>query len=165
MNTKNATATASRPLNMEEKRKLEKIIFQDIDKAKSQYDSKRSEAENDLKAKLLERPQGLKLLAEYVANQKEEKRLKNEIGKLGMDFNHSNDKGITLQMASYYSYGSDTDRRTPTEITTFNAKTSQTKDRLEEMKRTYTLKLFASGMEAQEVFTELSKELAKIVNG
>lgn len=163
MHRPNTTATASRPLNMEEKRKLEKIIFQDIDKAKTQYDSKRNEAEAELKIQLLKNPKAIKLLAEHIANQKEEHRLNNEIGKLGMDFNHSNDKGWTLQIKNYYSYGEE--KRTPTEIMTFNQKTSETKDRLEDMKRTYTLKLFASGMEAQEVFTELSKELAKIING
>ena len=44
----------------------------------------------------------------------------------------------------------------------FDDHTVKTRDALTRMKRTYTLKLFAGGAEAKELFTSLGKELSAL---
>ena len=102
------------------------------------------------------------LLAEYQEAKNTIERLDTEIKKYGLQFTTSgyNSTKYKLQVGSFY--GSDIQKYTPVELKTYDEKTQKVKDELAEMKRTYTLKLFASGEEATAVFAELAKELARI---
>jgi hypothetical protein len=49
-------------------------------------------------------------------------------------------------------------------IRDFNAQTARTEKALAQLKRTYTLKLFAGGEGAKELFASLAKELVAIIS-
>ena len=51
----------------------------------------------------------------------------------------------------------------PEELTTFDAETKQIETRMSELKREYTLRLFAGGEEAKALFSTLESAIADIL--
>lgn len=143
---------------MEEKRKLEKIIFADLDKAKHDYDQKH-DAE---RAKILEAKAQSKeakaILADYLANEKEKQSIEKRLEANGLCTTRGGNYSDSIRPTIIQANGKGK------EIEELNKKIRTGKDKLDSMKRTYTLKLFASGQEAQEVFESLQNEIAKILN-
>jgi hypothetical protein len=171
MNTKDT----ARPLNMDEKKKLEKVIYNDIDKAKAEYELAYNEKVKEVKAKAIRAEKVLKLVKEYDANQKEAHRVEKEINKMGFSVSYnenshyddddeededSTEKRVGKSKVYTSSYGN----REIKEVKDIDLKKDMVERKLDEMKRTYTLKLFAGGLtEAENVFAELAKELAKLL--
>jgi hypothetical protein len=173
MNTK-AKDTA-RPLNMDEKKKLERVIYNDIDRAKMEYQLAYNEKVKEVKAKAVRGEKVIKLVKEYDAHQREAHKIESEINKMGfsVSFNNntryddddeededSTEKRVGKSRVYTSSYGN----REIKEVKDIDLKKDLVERKLDEMKRTYTLKLFAGGLtEAENVFAELAKELAKLL--
>lgn len=170
MNTKDI----ARPLNMDEKKKLEKVIYNDIDRAKMEYQLAYNEKVKEVKAKAIRTEKVLKLAREYDANSKEAHRIESELNKMGfsISFNgnsnydeededeNSTEKRVGKSRVYTGNYGKGEIK----EVKDAGQKKDLVERKLDEMKRTYTLKLFAGGLtEAENVFGELAKELAKLL--
>jgi hypothetical protein len=150
--------TKARVLNMEEKRKLEKIIFQDIDKAINTYKANNSEKRVNLLADVIKGKEAQELLARFIATQKEEEEVNQAIRNLGLstvlsgDYTDKNRKTILI---AYNGYNSKSTKHTKA----LDDKEQENITKLEAMKRNYTLKLFAGGDEALNIFESLAKEI------
>jgi hypothetical protein len=153
MTTKDAATP--RRLNMEEKRKLEKVLFADIEKAIGQYAAKRSVEYDDLERQYLDKPpkDAARLYSDYRSAKEQMQSAEKLLRQLfGIDIDHYPTEHLSL--------------REPSKVPALEAHSEQTRKTraaLEDMKRGYTLKLFAGGEEAQELFASLSRELEAIV--
>jgi hypothetical protein len=153
MTTKDAALP--RRLNMEEKRKLEKVMFADIESAIARYDSKRSAEYNGLEEQYLEKPprDAARLYSDYRAAKEQMQSAEKLLRQLfGINIDHYPTEHLSLREPN----------KVPT-LEAHRAQTSRTKAALNEMKRGYTLKLFAGGEEAQELFASLTRELEAII--
>ena len=170
MNTK----ANARPLNMDEKKKLEKVIFADIDRTKIEYELKHNEIVNELTAKAVRSEKVLKLAREYDTNEKEAHKIESELNKMGFsisfndnsnDDDEDEDEGKTeKRVGKSRVYSRNYGNREIKEVQDAKNKKGLVDRKLDEMKRAYTLKLFAGGLtEAENVFAELAKELAKLL--
>jgi hypothetical protein len=139
---------------MEEKRHLQKLIFRDIDTAASAYRIARSDARRKLQERLVETAPAnvASLVAELKRVRDTAKRLENELSDLGYSFGCYQEK---LGIGPY--------NKQPQELNAFDEETSRGDKGMSDLKRDYTLRLFAGGEEARELFTTLASELAKIV--
>lgn len=141
---------------MEEKRKLEKLLLTDIDSALTIYTAQRKPMRDDVAEKALKNAPSsvVALLNLHRKSQQEVKRTEAELSKLGYSL-----RGYDLERTLAIGYSI-----VPKPVQAFDDKTEKAKSALTTMKRTYTLKLFAGGEEAQELFASLAHELAAIVN-
>jgi hypothetical protein len=164
----------ARPLNMDEKKKLEKVIFADIDRTKIEYELKHNEIVNELTAKAVRSEKVLKLASEYDTNEKEAHKIESELNKMGFsisfndnssDDDEDEDEGKTeKRVGKSRVYSRSYGNREIKEVQDAKNKKGLVDRKLDEMKRAYTLKLFAGGLtEAENVFAELAKELAKLL--
>lgn len=138
-----------RTLNMEEKKKFEKIIHQDIERAKLELRNKHNEQSKVVEEKLVKDSKAQKLLSDYKETAKRLKAIEKEAEALGYRVNTWNEPSISVTSNHKELAGTYKEQRV-------------TEEKLETMKRTYTLKLFAGGEEAQELFESLAKELANL---
>jgi hypothetical protein len=152
METKNAP-TEARKLNMDEKRRLEKILFADIQQSSAQYSTKRSAAYSEHSERILKGSKMKALLDGYIAARKKMRNQEKVIEQLGLGIYNGDIPSLYIRES----------HKIP-ELRDFNDETAKTKSALEALKRTYTLKLFAGGEEAKELFASLTRELATIVN-
>jgi hypothetical protein len=145
-----------RRLNMEEKRHLQKLIFRDIDATAAAYRAARSEARRKLQERLVETaPSNIAALAaELKRAQETATRLEHELSALGYSFSGYPEKKLCI-----HEYN-----KQPQEVVEFDKETSRRDKSMSDLKRDYTLRLFAGGEEARELFATLGKELAKIVS-
>ena len=141
---------------MEEKRKLEKLLLSDIDGAVAAYELKREKASDALEDAILAKPpkKATALLARHIAMEKQAKEAVRELEELGFDT--SWDSGRKVLGIKRYGIR-------PEQMRDFDAETARVKKSLADAKRTYTMKLFAEGAEAQTLFASLAKELDSIV--
>jgi hypothetical protein len=140
---------------MEEKRHLQKLIFRDIDAAASAYRAARTEARRKLQERLVETaPDNVaSLVAELKRGRETARRLESELSDLGYSFGSYQDK---LSIGPY--------NKQPQELVEFDEETSRGDKSMSDLKRDYTLRLFAGGEEARELFATLASELSKIVS-
>jgi hypothetical protein len=145
-----------RRLNMEEKRHLQKLIFRDIDAAANAYQAARNEARRKLQERLVETaPDDVAALAaELKRAQETVTRLESELSALGYSF-----VGYPEKKLSINAYN-----KQPREVVEFDKETSRRDKSMSDLKRDYTLRLFAGGEEARELFATLASEIAKIVS-
>jgi hypothetical protein len=153
--TVNSTQEKQRRLNMEEKRHLQKLIFHDIDAAAKSYRAARNEARQKLQQRLIEHapPKVAALVAEFTRASDNIARIEKELSDLGSGLSGYPER--TLHIA----YG-----KPPQAILEFDAETRRRDKSMSDLKRDYTLRLFAGGEEAQELFATLARELTKIVS-
>ena len=149
----------SRKLNMEEKRKLEKLLFADIERAEQAYNGTRS-SERDAVAKRMVKnapAEAVKLFATYKSAKAEMEGAERALDEMGYDINTGYGTAKGGELGINYAHN-----KQPAELASFDRQTSERKAKLAELKRSYTLKLFAGGAEAQELFASLAKEIAKL---
>ena len=145
----------TRPLNMEEKRKLEKIIFADIDKAIATYNEKQSKIYNKASGELVKSARAKVLEKAYIKAQDELQKTEKDLEKAGFKMSGGYRDGDVIELGY--------DSRSHFKVLyKLNEKQEKTLKELEDMRRIYTIKLFAGGVEAQEVFGALAKDLAKL---
>lgn len=143
-----------RTLNMEEKRKIEKLLLQDIDRAESNHDRKASDVRQELVTQLKAAPPAdvRALLATYQKAMKTAKSAEENLGMLGWSLAGYSEK--TLDVKTYGTVCAP--------LSKFNEKTAKQKAALAALKRSYTLKLFAGDGEAAGLFEALANELTAI---
>lgn len=140
-------------LKFHEKRSLEKLMFADIDKVSADYKANRAEDRTALVARLTHQSSVQKLFQRYLAGRKEMADAEKALERIGYDiYGYSEPHHVIVK-----------DSKKIPELAGFDFETNARTHKLAEMKRTYTLKLFAGGEEAKELFASLAKELAAIV--
>jgi hypothetical protein len=138
-----------RKLNMEEKRKLEKLLLSDIDAAVLRYDGVAKETKRDLIEKLLKTPPAevKKLFESYTLAKKQQKDAEIKLDKLGWDIAY----GGSLNVNTYGTI-------TP-QVAAFDEKAEQKREALKSLRRSYVIKLFADHADTQSLFASLAKDL------
>lgn len=136
---------------MDEKRKLEKIIFADIDKAKRDYSDKNYARRQVIEKELVKSPKAVEFLKKYNELEAQKSLLEKTIEAHGYRVcGYSSDKKtIAIHDSDKFPQLKSESNR-------------QVEEKFENLKRDYTLKLFASGEEAMEVFASLKKELERL---
>lgn len=143
-----------RTLNLEEKRLLEKLLLNDITVATNSYSAARQEQRRTLKENLVANvpPQVRALAEERAKAEKVMERTAVQLGGLGYCIG-GYPKGLVVN-----DYG-----KQPQELTAFDAESKRIETRLTELKRDYTLRLFAGGEEAKALFSTLETAIAEIL--
>jgi len=140
---------------MLDKRKLEALLLEDIETATQAFaknvNTQRLALINRLEAKPSKEVQ--ELLKLYQDGKEAARKAEKKMGELGWQANY-NDASVVIR-----TYGT-----MPKELVEFDDKVNATKAKLAQLTRTYTLKLFGRGVEAQNLFSDLAKEVAKLVS-
>jgi hypothetical protein len=142
-----------RKLNMEEKRKLEKLLITDIDSATARYDAVTKEEREALVERLQRTPLAeAKALYErrnLAVKQREE--LEEKLDALGYDVNYRGE--LTLN----------TSGATVKQLAEFDDRADEMRRSLATLKRNYVIKLFADHADTQSLFGSLAKELERLI--
>jgi hypothetical protein len=144
-----------RQLNMEEKRHLQKLVFSDIHAAEEEYRNARREEREKLQERLVQKAPGnvIDLFAEYQRSTTAITRVEKELLSLGYSIARYPETRLTIAY-----------NKPPEELVEFDSETSRTDKSISDLKRDYTLRLFAGGEEAKQLFATLANELAKIAH-
>jgi hypothetical protein len=142
-----------RQLNMEEKKNLQRLLFSDITTASSKNQSTRAKEREALQKGLIEKaPPALLALASKWKNARDtQNRVEKQL----------NAKGYAMEaypvgaLKLYYS-------KPPKALPAFDEETRRIEKKILDLKRDFTLRLFAGGEEARGLFSALSGELTKI---
>ena len=150
---KETDAAEGRKLNMEEKRKLEKLLIADIDSATAHYEAVTS-AERQALIEKLERtpPANVSALVErykLAVKQSEEAKVKLHPLGYGIDY-HGN-----LEVRTS---GTLTKR-----LAEFDDQAEEMRRKLASLKRGYVIKLFADHADTQGLFGSLAEDLERLV--
>ena len=143
-----------RTLNLEEKRLLEKLLLGDISAATSAYSAKRQGEREKLKERLISNAPAevCALVDERAAAEKSMQQAVEALRELGYCIG-GYPAGLGIN-----SYG-----KQPQELAAYDADTKRIEARLTELKRDYTLRLFAGGEEAKALFSTLQSAIADIL--
>jgi hypothetical protein len=146
-------AEEPRRLNMEEKRKLEKLLLTDIDFAVGRYEKQAEVMRRSLIKKLETNPPAevKKLFESYVLKKKEQAKLKSKLDELGYDINY--DGTLDVNIAG----------KMPTELAAFDKLESGMHQSLQSLKRNYVIKLFADHADTQSLFASLAEDLKRLI--
>jgi hypothetical protein len=150
---KDAESSEPRKLNMEEKRKLEKLLIADIDSATTRYDSI-TRAEREALIEQLERTPSAEaktLYERYKLAGKQREELEAKLDALGYDVGYRgelavNKSGTMTKRLAEFDDGADEMRR-----------------RLATLRRTYVIKLFADHADTQGLFGSLANDLERLI--
>ena len=141
----------TRALNMEEKRKLEKMLMADIENAEQQYKTRSREKRDELIKTLEANPpaEARALFSLYNKSQKALDDAEAKIEALGWRISGYSEKSLSVREGAV----------TPTSLAHFDEKAETDRKNLSTLKRNYTLHLFAEGAEAKTLFDALTKEI------
>lgn len=146
----------SRVLNMEEKRKLEKLLVEDVEEAKRAFNQNASCQRSALVARLQAKPpaKAQALFLRYENSRKAMEEAEGEIEALGWHVSGYGERKIAVKTCGIL----------PLELAEFEEKVEVKKAALASLTRTFTLKLFARGAEAETLFADLAKHVSKLVS-
>lgn len=142
-----------RKLNMEEKRKLEKLLLADIDSAVARYDAEAEDKRGNLLDKLTKAPPAdvKKLFDSYLLARKQVGQLESKLDALGFDIAY--DGALRVN-----THGTMT-----AQLTAFDALARKMRESLQTLKRSYVIKLFADHADTQSLFASLAKDLERLI--
>jgi hypothetical protein len=142
-----------RKLNMEEKRKLEKLLLSDIDSAVARYDAQAQDMRGNLVDKLTKNPPAevKKLFDSYSVAQKQVKQLESKLDTLGFDITY--DGALRVN-----THGTMTEQ-----LKGFDALAKDMRESLQTLKRSYVIKLFADHADTQSLFESLARDLQRMI--
>lgn len=148
-----AETAEPRKLNMEEKRKLEKLLIADIDSAMARHDATAKAEREALVEKLNRTPsvEAKRLYETYRKMGKERAEIEARLGTLGYGVSYNGDLGAR------------TVGTLAKELAEFNERANLKRDSLASLKRTYVIKLFADHADTQSLFGALAKDLERLV--
>ena len=146
-------AQEPRKLNMEEKRKLEKLLLSDIDTAVARYNEQAEGTRQNLIDKLTKNPPAevKKLFDGRTLARKQVEQLEAKLDTLGFDIDYHGELQVnrngtmTAQLSAYDKL-----------VTDMRAA-------LLTLKRNYVIKLFADHADTQSLFASLAKDLEKLI--
>jgi hypothetical protein len=142
-----------RKLNMEEKRKLEKLLLSDIDSAVARYNAQAEDMRGNLIDKLTKNPpaDAKKLFDSYSLEQKQVGQLKSKLEALGFDIAY--DGALRVN----------THGTTAAQLKAFDALARKMRELLQTLKRSYVIKLFADHADTQSLFASLARDLEHLI--
>jgi hypothetical protein len=142
-----------RQLNMEEKRNLQRLLFSDITSSSAKYNATRQKEREELHKHLIDNASKAlhTLLAQWKKAGDTQKQLEKRLNASG----YAIETYPTLALKIYYA-------KPPKALPAFDEETRRTEKKILDLKRDFTLRLFAGGEEARGLFAALSGELAKI---
>lgn len=148
-----AEAQEPRRLNMEEKRKLEKLLIADIDSAVARYNAVTEEKRKALIDKLERTPSAdaKKLYGRYQLACKQRDEAETSLNDIGYDVGYKGE--LTVNRSG----------TTTKELTDFDARADEMRHSLATLKRSYVIKLFADHADTQSLFGALTKDLERLV--
>ena len=126
-------AQEPRKLNMEEKRKLEKLLLTDIDSAVARYEKQAEQMRQNLIDKLAKNPptEAKKVFEGYKLAQKQQEKFELKLDELGYGIDY-------LDALRANNSGS-----LPTELKAFDELATEMRQSLQTLQRNYVIKLFA----------------------
>jgi hypothetical protein len=150
---KEAEAAEPRKLNMEEKRKLEKLLITDIDSATSRYDAVTQDERRALIEKLQRTPpaEAKALHERYRLAGKQRAELEAKLDVLGYDVNYHGELAVN------------TSGTKAKQLAEFDDRTDEMRHSLATLKRSYVIKLFADHADMQSLFGSLGKDLERLI--
>jgi hypothetical protein len=150
---KEAEATEPRKLNMEEKRKLEKLLIADIDSATERYDAETKTERQTLIERLGRTPpaEARALYERYKLAGKQRQELEAKLDVLGYDVNYHGDLAVN------------TSGTTAKQLAEFDDRADELRHSLATLKRSYVIKLFADHADTQSLFGSLAKDLERLI--
>jgi hypothetical protein len=142
-----------RKLNMEEKRKLEKLLIADIDSAVARYDAVTQEERNALIEKLERSPSAevKKLFERYKDAVKQQKEIESELKAVGYDVDYGGELDVN------------TSGTKAKQLAEFDDRADEMRCSLTTLKRNYVIKLFADHADTQSLFVLLAKDLERLI--
>jgi hypothetical protein len=148
-----AEAPESRKLNMEEKRKLEKLLIADIDSATARYDAITNEERQALIERLERTPsaEAKVLYARRNLAVKQREEIEKKLNALGYKVDYSGDLAVK------------TGGTTTKQLAEFDDRASEMRRSLATLKRSYVIKLFADHADTQSLFGSLAKDLERLI--
>lgn len=146
-------AQEPRKLNMEEKRKLEKLLLSDIESAVARYDAQAQDMRKTLIDKLTKNPPAevKKLFDSYLLAQKQVGQLKSKLDALGFDIAYDG----TLRV--------NTNSTKTEQLKAFDELAKAMRESLQTLKRSYVIKLFADHADTQSLFESLARDLQRLI--
>ncbi len=150
---KEAEAAEPRKLNMEEKRKLEKLLIADIDSATERYNAVTKEERQALIARLERTPaaEAKALYERYKLARKQQEELEKKLDALGYDISYHGE----LEVNSSGTLAKP--------LAEFDDRADEMRHSLATLKRSYVIKLFADHADTQSLFGSLAKDLEGLV--
>jgi hypothetical protein len=148
-----AEAPESRKLNMEEKRKLEKLLIADIDSATASYDAITNEERQALIERLERTPpaDAKALYARRNLAVKQQEDLKKKLDALGYDVDYDGELAVK------------TGGTLTKQLAEFDDRADEMRRSLATLKRRYVIKLFADHADTQSLFGSLAKDLERLI--
>jgi hypothetical protein len=142
-----------RKLNMEEKRKLEKLLLGDIDSAVARYDASTGERRNALTKQLTSKPPAevKKLFEQHSLARRQQREAEAKLDKLGYDISYNGSLSVN-------THGT----LTPA-LAASDRLAKEGRQLLQDLKRNYVIKLFADHADTQSLFAGLAKELERLL--
>ncbi len=141
---------------MEEKRNLQKLIFSDISAAAEKYRTDRKHAREELQERLIEKapPYVAALFSEHKKALATMARVEKELSETGYALSgYGDERSLGIGYNKH-----------PQELVQFDIETTANEKNISDLKRDFTLRLFAGGEEAKELFRMLGNAIAKIVS-
>ena len=150
---KEADATEARKLNMEEKRKLEKLLIADIDSAVSRYEVVTHAEREALVERVAHNPSGqAKTLYErYKLARKQQTEAEKKLDELGYDVCYDGTLSVNTRGTMVK------------QLVDFDDRADEMRRSLAALKRSYVIKLFADHADTQSLFGSLTKDLGRLV--
>ena len=149
---------------MDEKKKFESIVHSDIDKARNEYRTIYETKRHDTIKELTKNPVGIKLLAKFVELSKAKEQAEKEIKKLGFSIYYPSSRYDEEDNKPYLTICDNYGSKQPKELQALERTKKEVEQKMEDMKRSYTLKLFGGDTtEALEIFESLRKELQNLM--
>ena len=142
-----------RKLNMEEKRKLEKLLITDIDSATARYDAVTKEKRDALVEKLEQTPPSeIKALYErYKLARKQQKEAEEKLRALGFHVDYQGELQVN------------TSNTLTKQLAEFDDQANEMRRSLSTVKRNYVIKLFADHADTQSLFESLARDLERLI--
>lgn len=143
-----------RPLNMEEKKNLQRLLFSEINGGSAKYKAARQKAREQLEKQLLDNaPVAVrKLLAQWIAGRNAQANAEKKCKGTGYYIaTYNNPPHLKIEQGQLK------------QLIAFDQHTAQNEKKIHDLERDFTLRLFADGEEARGLFTALTKELSRLV--
>ena len=131
-------------MTMEEKRKIDKIIQSEIERAVSKYGESRRKGQEVLEKAVLKEPSIVKMIEDYKQAKKREEDLEKEMKKIGVRIDYRDEWDVNSANERVKIYERETEKK---------------EEDMRALVREFTLKLYAEGKEAKSLFELLDKKL------
>ena len=141
-------------LNLQEKRRIENLVFQEIEDSIRKLISKRSDARDELKEKLIKNPPApvKKLQEEIVKLESEIETKKEELEKEGYRLGYEN--ALTIREHGDY---------VNKELVAFQEESDRRRKALENLRKEFVVKTYADSDEVKNIFDIVADRIQKVV--